>query len=299
MPTIAVAIACIAGLGGQMADLEDLSVDASQGTDPAKTIFEREGILIARNVLPPHLVQTVAEFLRDALKEVDRALGRYGLSMQDVDLVERLAALMEESPAELTERDRHMFLGHFPLEVRLAEPLRAIPRFLNSHPLLFDLLSARRLYAHMPPTARYVLPRCSLARVPLHQDISYNRHMGDFCVVWVPLVPIDRACGGMAAYARTHTAPELVVDRQHAAADGWLPPIASNAADATARVVLAPLELGDLVVLGQRTMHESMPNASDRLRLSCDFRFFGETSHSTKHYLDITADTVVPPASAG
>jgi hypothetical protein len=281
-----------------MVDLNDLSVDASQNTDLAKLVLEREGILVVKNLLPPQVVRTVADFLRDALNEIDAALRQYGFSLRDADAAARLTTLMEESPAELTERHRHMFLGHFPLEVRLAEPLREIPRFLNSHPLLFDLLSTRRLYAHMPPTARYVLPHCSLARVPLHQDISYNRHMGDFCVVWVPLVPIDLACGGMAAYARTHNAREMVVERRQVAADGWLPPIDTGSADDGKRVVLAPLDAGDVVVMGKRTMHESMPNSSERMRLSCDFRFFGEQSHSTKHYLDIAANTVVAPVPA-
>lgn len=279
-----------------MVDLRDLSVDASLGSAAAKQVFEREGILVARHALPKELVHSVADFLRDAVEEVDQALRPYGFSLHDADAPARLSALMEASPAHLTERDRHMFLGHFPLEVRLAEPLRVIPRFLNSHPLLFELLSTTRLYAHMPPTARFVLPRCSLARVPLHQDISYNRHMDDFCVVWVPLVPIDEACGGMAAYARTQHAREMVLERQQTAAEGWLPPIEADTADPAQRVVLAPLDAGDLVVMGKRTMHESMPNLSDRLRLSCDFRFFGERSRSTRHYLDMAADKVVAPA---
>lgn len=279
-----------------MVDLKDLSVDASPATGPARLVFERDGLLVVRKLLPPQIVQGVADFLRGALDEIDRALRRYGFSLQDADAAVRLAALMDESPASLTEQDRHMFLGHFPLEVRLAEPLRAIPRFLNTHPLLFDLLSTRRLYAHMPPTARYVIPRCTLARVPLHQDISYNRHMSDFCVVWTPLVPIDLACGGMVAYAGTHNAAELVLEQQQAAAAGWLPPIEAAAADRAGRVVLAPLDPGDLVIMSKRTMHESMPNSSDRVRLSCDFRFFGEQSRSTKHYLDIAANSVVAPA---
>jgi hypothetical protein len=280
-----------------MVDLKDLSVEAILSVDRAKAVFEREGILIAKSLLPDEVVRTVADFLRDAVTEIDQTVRQYGFSLQDDDAPERLKALMDDPRVEIPEHDRHIFLGHFPLEVRLAEPLRAIPRFLNKHPLLFHLLSTQRLYAHMPPTARYVLPRCSLARVPLHQDISYNRHMGDFCVVWVPLVPIDLACGGMAAYARTHRAPEMVAEHKNAA-DGWLAPIDSGSADGAQRVVLAPLGPGDVVIMGKRTMHESMPNASDRMRLSCDFRFFGEQSHSTRHYLDIAANTVVAPAAA-
>ena len=101
----------------------------------------------------------------------------------------------------------------------------------------------------------------------------------------------------LAAYARTHHAPELVAEHKNAA-DGWLAPIDSGSADGGQRVVLAPLEPGDVVIMGKRTMHESMANSSDRMRLCCDFRFFGEQSHSTKHYLDIAANTVVAPAAA-
>jgi hypothetical protein len=281
-----------------MVKVKDLLVDSRRDPAFAKRVFDSEGIVVVRGLLPSEIVATVEQHLREALKSIDEALKQYGFSLHDSDAVTRLTALMNDSPSELTDRDRHMFLGHFPLEVRLAEPLKAIPRFLNSQPLLFDLLSTRRLYAHMPPTARYVLPHCSLARVPLHQDISYNRHMGDFCVVWVPLVPIDLACGGMSAYARTHHAPEMIVERQRAASDGWLPGIEVALPEGAQRVVLAPLDPGDVVVMGKRTLHESMPNNSDRLRLSCDFRFFGEHSHSSKHYLDIAADTVVAPPAA-
>jgi hypothetical protein len=281
-------------------DLNDLSVSPAQGVATAKQIFDREGVLVVKNLLPAHVVRTVDDFLRAALQEIDSALSRYGFSLHDADAGERLTTLMQESPASLTEHERHMFLGHFPLSVRLGEPLRAIPQFLNTHPLLFELLSTSRLYAHMPPTARYVVPRCSLARVPLHQDSSYNRHMSDFCVVWTPLVPIDLACGGMVAYAQTHNAPEILAPAGHAAADGWLPPIDPSVAggDGPNRVVLAPLLPGDVVIMGKRTMHESMPNLSDRLRISCDFRLFGEQARSTKHYLDLATNAVVAPQTA-
>jgi hypothetical protein len=281
-----------------MVDVRDLSVPGGGATDLAKRLFEREGIVVVRDLLPMPVVDAVGQFLRSSLAHLDIALQRHGISPEDGDAVARLTDLMQSSPPQLSEQDRHLFLGHFPLEVRLAEPLRAIPRFLNAHPLLFNLLGARQLFVHMPPTARYVLPHCSLARVPLHQDISYNRHMGEFCVVWAPLVPIDLACGGMAAYSRTHHASEVIVERQRAASDGWLPPIEAQLPAGAERVVLAPLDPGDIVVMGQRTLHESMPNNSDRMRLSCDFRFFGERSHSSKHYLDLATDTVFAPAAA-
>jgi hypothetical protein len=282
-----------------MVGLRDLSVVADQSAELGGQIFRSEGVLVVRQFLPAPVTRAVGAFLHDALVRLDEVFRRYGFSMQDDDASARLAALIDQSPDLLPEKDRHIFLGHFPLEVRLAESLREIPRFINTHPLLFDLLATQRLFAHMPPTARYVLPHCSLAQVPPHQDISYNRHMGEFCVVWVPLVPIDSACGGMAVYPRTQNQEELLAGADTSSpADGWLRPIEGDTIGSAERVVLAPLELGDVVILGRRTIHESMPNVSNRVRLSCDFRFFGEQSHSTKHYLNLASDTIVSPAAA-
>jgi len=45
-----------------MVDLGDLSVDANQDTNVAQSVFEREGILVAKNVLPAALARDVADF---------------------------------------------------------------------------------------------------------------------------------------------------------------------------------------------------------------------------------------------
>jgi ectoine hydroxylase-related dioxygenase (phytanoyl-CoA dioxygenase family) len=192
-------------------------------------------------------------------------------------------------PAE----DRHVLLGHFPLPVRLGEALWQIPLKLAERPFLYDCLGATKLFVHMPPTARFVLPGNTTAAVPAHQDITYNKHLGPFCVVWAPLVEIDRACGGMAVYPRTQGRGELFAGNAVAPADGWMPAIDVGG---LARVELEPLAPGDVVVMGNETVHESMPNRSARTRLSVDFRFFGDNSGSSKHYLDLAERRVVAPA---
>jgi hypothetical protein len=103
--------------------------------------------------------------------EIDQTDRQYAFSLQDADTAERLTTLMENSQAEISEHDRHMFLGYSPLEVRPAEPLRTIPRFLTSHPLLFGLPSAQRL---MPTSADSALCAAALlagvrAIAPGHQ----------------------------------------------------------------------------------------------------------------------------------
>ena len=137
-----------------------------------------------------------------------------------------------------------------------------------------------------------MLPRNLKAAVPAHQDVTYNKHLGPFCVVWVPLVDIDEACGGMAVYPRTQGRGELFAGETVAPADGWIPGIDVARFE---RVVLQPLAPGDVVVMGNETVHESMPNKSDRTRLSIDFRFFGDNSHSSKHYLDLAQRRVIAP----
>jgi hypothetical protein len=282
-----------------MADLAEFSVDAAQDSAAAKEIFDREGVLIVKGFFPASVIGRTVSFLRQSMDQIDGVFRTYGFSMHDSDASARATALAAEPPGVIPEAHNHMLLGHFPLEVRLADALREIPRYANIRPLLFDLLSTRRLFTHMPPTARYVLPHCSLAAVPPHQDISYNRHLGEFCVVWVPLVQIDEACGGMAAYRRTNRMDEVLSGELSVAGTGWLKPIKGSALEKAERIVLSPLDLGDAVILDRRTIHESVPNRSDRVRLSCDFRFFGEHSHSTKHYFDISADTILAPAQQG
>jgi hypothetical protein len=281
-----------------MTSLADLSVDAAQSSAAGKKIFDREGILIVKGFFPAAVVQSAADFLRESLGHVEALFQQYGFSLNDRDASARVFDLVGRQSSGLPEMHKHMFQGHFPLEVRLSGVLREIARFANTQSLLFDLLATKRLFAHMPPTARYVLPRCAAAAVPPHQDISYNRHMGEFCVTWVPLVPIDAACGGMAAYRRTNRAGEVLARDMAAEANGWLPPIEVPDLANAERIVLAPLDPGDVVLLGSHTIHESMPNESDRIRLSCDFRFFGDRSHSTKNYLDIAANMIIAPTAA-
>jgi len=56
-----------------MTHVKDLSVAAAQGPALAKQVFNREGILIVKDLLP-HRVDSVTGFLRGALTEVEAAL---------------------------------------------------------------------------------------------------------------------------------------------------------------------------------------------------------------------------------
>ena len=151
--------------------------------------------------------------------------------------------------------------GHFPGVVR-ADYMRHAAKEIGAHPLVQRILGSSRLRCHWPPMARCVRPGDDNAQWPMHRDTKYNGHLaGEFITVWVPLVAIDAACGGLRTPDRA----------------------------------LSPLMAGDGVILGHECEHASEPNRSDRARISCDFRFFTERTRSTKHYLNLTSGEVVEP----
>jgi ectoine hydroxylase-related dioxygenase (phytanoyl-CoA dioxygenase family) len=96
----------------------------------------------------------------------------------------------------------------------------------------------------------------------------------------------------MAVFPRTQGGGELFRGATVAPSDGWIPAIDTAGLE---RVELQPLAPGDVVVMGEETVHESMANRSSRIRLSIDFRFFGDGSRSSKHYLDLAQRRVVAP----
>lgn len=258
-----------------------------------RQIFANEGLVIIRQALPSTVCGPTADYLAAALEQISDLLAAYGIAPDAPDRGGQVERLLVSRGAEIPAEDRHVLRGHFPLSVRLGEELWRIPLHLADHPFLYDILGAKRLFMHMPPTARFVLPGNIEAAVPAHQDISYNKHLGAFCVVWAPLVDIDGACAGMAAYPRSHGCGELLNGASAASPDNWLPGIDTAKLE---RVELQPLAPGDVVVMSHETVHESMPNRSGRTRLSIDFRFFSDSSRSSKHFLDLAQRRVVAPA---
>jgi len=283
----------IAEQEGPAAAMARFTVAATETPARAKQVFRDEGVIVIKQALPPAVCRATHDYLSGALGENTGLFTRYGIAIDAPDCGAEVARLLEDA-ANVPPADRHVLLGHFPLPMRLDESLWQIPLALAEQPLLRALLGATKLFVHMPPTARFVLPGNAKAAVPAHQDVSYNKHLGPFCVVWVPLVEIDRACGGMAVYPRTQGRGELFAGDNVAPADGWIPEVEVAGLE---RVELYPLAPGDVVVMGNETVHASMPNLSSRTRLSVDFRFFGENSRSSKHYLDLAARRVVAPAA--
>jgi hypothetical protein len=271
-----------------------LRASASGPALEAARVFRDEGLVAVAGALPDSALRPVTEFLAAELDGISALFAKYGIALRDPAAGRLVERLLDADAAQVPSEDRHVLLGHFPLAARLDEALWRIPFALAEQPLLYEILEAKRLFVHMPPTARFVLPGNVKAVVPAHQDVTYNKHLGRFCVVWVPLVAIDASCGGMVVFPRTHGRGELHRGASVAPSDGWIPAIDTAGFE---RLELQPLAPGDVVIMSDHVVHKSMPNRSARIRLSIDFRFFGENSCSSKYYLDVAQRRVVAPVT--
>jgi ectoine hydroxylase-related dioxygenase (phytanoyl-CoA dioxygenase family) len=113
--------------------------------------------------------------------------------------------------------------------------------------------------------------------------------MSNFITVWTPLVKIDEECGGVAVYRGSGNAPPLEMSSAGAV---WFDGVTTEGYEK----VHITCEVGDVLVMNNQLIHTSMPNRSDRTRISVDCRYFGSNGHSEKHYLDMQDWQVIAPA---
>lgn len=254
--------------------------------------FREHGYQVARGLLDPAVVAEVGRFLAGEAEAATAAMAASLGCAGREQVVEAIDRESRRPDFESIAPDLRMTMsGHFPLQARLSPRLWALPRLPAVRAMLEALFNDTRLFMHMPPVARFVLPGNRHAGVPAHQDVSYNKHMSDFVTVWVPMVTIDEACGGVAIFEGSGAEPEHAMSKR----DGfWFKPVPSE----KYKRVHFPMNVGDALLLNPRVIHGSMPNHSTRTRISVDYRFFGGADHSTKHVLDMQTWKVIEPGGA-
>jgi 1-deoxypentalenic acid 11beta-hydroxylase len=131
---------------------------------------------------------------------------------------------------------------------------------------------------------RYSLPHDSAYLTPPHQDHFFIRAHSDFRTLWVPLMDIDAAVGGLALAAGSHRQGL----REHREQKGVL---SYQMKGRTQRGVsleaisepwcTVDYRPGDLLVFHSLMLHRALPNESDRIRLSLDARCQPATTPTT------------------
>lgn len=196
----------------------------------------------------------------------------------EITLAPLLAFLERE--ASRSDESETVKSGHFPLATRLSDTLQEAILTFEIKGFLGEIFPNQQLCMHLPPMARFVSPGNQMAMVPPHQDISYNKHLEDFVVVWIPLTPIDDECGGVCVHKASHTLDEQLTNLSR---DVWLEGIPDQGFEKEH----CHMNAGDALLFHKQLIHESMPNKSSRTRYSLDLRFFGSNSRSTKPFLNL------------
>lgn len=256
--------------------------------------FQEKGYQLFYNVISPELVTELHGVLAAEVDKVLMLLRQVGVEPDIATAARDIVALLKNPAANGLDHDtRVLMTGHFPRELRLSKIFWDIPRTQALQDILKAALGTDRLRMHMPPMARFILPNNSEAGVPAHQDASYNDHMGGFVTVWIPLVEIDEQCGGVTIYEGRK---DGVIPITKLTQNGvWIEGVS---VDGLTPVNCAPMAPGDILIFNPYVVHGSMPNISKKIRFSIDCRFLGSNAESSKHYLDMTAWSVVAPKTS-
>lgn len=116
---------------------------------------------------------------------------------------------------------------------------------------------------------------------PLHFDHSYmNRGSARVLTAWVPLGDVPVAAGPIAIVEGSHRFDDLIarhrgrdVDRDPGYSGSFPGDAFSFAAERGARLLSADFRAGDVLIFGMFTLHGSLPNTQECVRLSCDVRW--------------------------
>ena len=246
-----------------MADAGSSMIDATAAAgDPTrlKALLAEHGYLLLRGALNRDLVQRV----RDDLIAV----------LHECNILESPTAppIWSGGPPPTEEEymayyERAVQLDSFNRLAESAE-VRAVMEAIHDGPVQ---VWEQRLLRIIPPDPDGAAP----LGVGAHQDGSpqLGYLTQDFCTAWVPLTDIDERLGGLAVVPGSHRGG---VRAQTGSASSSLRTAKTQTFEAPSageQWVTTTYRPGDLVVFASMTLHKGQPNTSDRLRLSCDFRY--------------------------
>lgn len=251
--------------------------------------YKENGYEILRGVIPLNVIEKVGRFLEiERNKTLDLIKGEIPFDSIEGLLSEaKKLYKSKENFAKLKKETQMALSGHFALESRLSHTTKLVPGEKSVQLILKKALNAENIKLHMPPTARFILPGNTIAAVPPHQDVAYNKQVDDFIILWVPFVDIDDDCGGVVVHHGTGNLPEQPVEH----GGFWLKGVNSGSTD----LRHCKMKKGDILLMNKQVVHESRGNTSERTRYSIDYRLFDSKLKSSKHCFDYKTESFLDP----
>jgi len=214
------------------------------------SLFEDEGYLFFRNVLGSEEVLKVKQDLIRVLQE--QAVVKPGAS----EAVWTGAGIEQIDESELYALSSCSELLESGQTARLVEGIFGEPVFM-----------------FRSPNIRYALPSDAVHMTPPHQDYFFVRINQSFRTLWIPLMDIDEQVGGLALAAGSHQQGLL----DHVEQENVYSYIFKDRKQKGVPFESLPQPClstdyhpGDLLIFHNLMVHWSLPNRSERIRLSLD-----------------------------
>ena len=141
---------------------------------------------------------------------------------------------------------------------------------LAQHPILMEFFSrffGEQPFLHANIVGRVIFPHRNEYTTPAHQDWPSIECSMNQWAVWIPLQDCPLELGGLAVAEGCHHWGEL----------DFQPALGANSTEIVepldGRWRASPFALGDVVIFNGMTPHKGLPNKTDKLRLSVDYRY--------------------------
>ena len=121
---------------------------------------------------------------------------------------------------------------------------------------------------HPTNIARVVFPAESVAATPSHQDFIHIQGAPETFTCWIPLGDCSREDGGLVALRGSHKAG--IYDHHVTRGAGFL---GVPDDELTGDWSSVDYEIGDALIFHSHAVHRALPNTTERLRLSVDYRY--------------------------
>ena len=149
---------------------------------------------------------------------------------------------------------------------RRVQSLQSFHEFAH-HPLILSAvrgLLADEVFVHSNHVARVVGPSARVEPTRIHQDWRPVQGAADTLTVWIPLADIAPPMGGLRILEGSQTGGVVPFDPETKSI---------RIDDDDPRWRSASYRRGDVLVFHSLTVHAGLPNTTDRLRRSCEFRY--------------------------
>ena len=227
----------------------------------ALQLLERDGYIVIRSGAPTSEINALLTSICQLLADVGW--------IDDHSILERIA-IPERACAEPDNSFRALYEQVFALE--------ALHRFPHLAALTWIMaaLVGEDVLVHPKHAVRLVFPNYEPGRVKAHQDHSAVQGDPRCYTAWVPLHDCPIECGPLAVLSGSHLSGLQPTPK----GTGYIP----LAAAAGRQWVEGGLKAGDILIFNSLTVHQALPNRSQRIRVSVDFRF-----QSQKHKVNPAA----------